>query len=141
MATKNTEIQTVSNTEIQTVDFNIPEGFICTVDLSTEEGKISVATALNGAEPLKDYVNKELFLKDVVTTSGVRAVSGSACTNTYLILADGKVLFSQSDGVARSIRTIVALWAGDFGENGRKIKCIEQRLNNGNSLKTIVPLG
>lgn len=135
------EITTTENTELANVDFNIPEGFICTVDLSTDEGKVAVATALNGALPLKDYVNKELILKDVVTTSGVRAVSGTVCTNTYLILDDGTVLFSQSDGVARSIRTIVALWRGDFGENGRKIKCIEQRLNNGNSLKTIVPLG
>lgn len=135
------EIMSAETTEIANVDFNIPEGFICTVDLSTDEGKVAVATALNGALPLKDYVNKELILKDVVTTSGVRAVSGTTCTNTYLILADGKVLFSQSDGVARSIRTIVALWRGDFGEDGRKIKCIEQRLNNGNSLKTIVPLG
>lgn len=135
------EIMVAENNELATVDFKIPEGFICTVDLSSEEGKIAVATALNGAEPLKDYVGKELILTDVVTTSGIRAVSGTECTNTYLILKNGKVLFSQSDGVARSIRTIVALWNGDFGDKGRKIKCVEQKLNNGNSLKVLVPLG
>ena len=135
------EIMVAENTELANVDFKIPEGFICTVDLSTEEGKIAVATALNGAEPLKDYVGKELILTDVVTTSGIRAVSGTECTNTYLIDIDGNAYFSQSDGVARSIRTIVALWGGDFGDKGRKIKCVEQKLNNGNSLKVLVPIG
>ena len=36
------EIMVAENTELATVDFKIPEGFICTVDLSSEEGKIAV---------------------------------------------------------------------------------------------------
>lgn len=125
--------------EIQTTNNNADK-FICTLDLTTESGKIAAATALNGAEPLKNYGDKELILKDVITAPGKRAVSGTDCVNTYLILMDGKVLFSQSDGVARSIDILCRLWNNDFGEKGRKIKCISQSLSSGNTLKTIVPL-
>lgn len=120
--------------------FNIPEGYICTLDMTTDEGKKSVAKALNGSSPLKDHMNTTLNLVGVITTPGTRAVSQTTCTNNYLVLDDGEILFSQSDGVARSIKVIVALWGGDLAA-GRAVpvKCVEQRLNNGNTLKTIVP--
>jgi len=123
-----------------TPDFNIPEGYICTLDMTTNEGKVKVATALNGSEPLKNYVNKVIELAGIITTPGKRAVSGNDCTNNYLVLADGKVLFSQSDGVARSLNVITALWGANLqaGETV-KVKCIEQTLNNGNTLKSVVP--
>lgn len=123
-----------------TPDFNIPDGYICTLDMTTNEGKVKVATALNGSESLKNYVNKVIELAGIVTTPGTRAVSGKDCTNNYLILADGKVLFSQSDGVARSLKVITALWGAEL-QTGEvvKVKCIEQTLNNGNTLKSVVP--
>ena len=123
-----------------TPDFNIPEGYICTLDMTTNESKVKVATALNGSEPLKNYVNKVIELVGIVTTPGTRSVSGNDCTNNYLILADGKVLFSQSDGVARSLKVITALWGAEL-QAGEvvKVKCIEQTLNNGNTLKSVVP--
>lgn len=135
IATTNTAI--AANT---TSDFNIPTGNICTVDLTTDEGKVAVSKALNGSTPLKDHMNEVLNLVGVVTTPGVRAVSQNACTNNYLILDDGEVLFSQSDGVTRSLKVIVALWekkllAGEVVP----VKCITQALNNGNTLKTIIP--
>lgn len=127
------------------VNFEIPTGYICTVDISTLEGKLDVQNALNGADSLSKRMNETLILKNVVTTQGVRSVSGDVCTNTHLILADGTTLFSQSDGVARSIATLVALFTTvvngvpvcDFGE-GLPIKCIETKLRNGNTLKSIV---
>lgn len=120
--------------------FNIPQGYVCTLDMTTQEGKVAVAKALNGSNPLKDKMDEVLHLKGIVTTPGTRAVSGNDCTNNYLILDDGEVLFSQSDGVTRSLKVIVALWgaqlaAGDIVD----VKCISQQLNNGNTLKTIVP--
>ena len=121
-------------------NLNIPTGYICTVDISKEEGKITVARALNGSEPLKNYTDKVLKLKSIITTPGVRSVSGTDCTNSYMVLEDGKVLFSQSDGVARSLKVITGLW-GDVLAEGKtvNVKCISQTLNNGNTLKTIVP--
>ena len=120
--------------------FNIPQGYICTLDMTTQEGKVAVAKALNGSNSLKYKMDEVLHLKGIITTPGTRAVSGNDCTNNYLILDDGEVLFSQSDGVTRSLKVIVALWgaqlaAGDIVD----VKCISQQLNNGNTLKTIVP--
>lgn len=124
--------------------FNIPEGYVCTLDMTTQEGKIAVAKALNGSNPLKDQMDTVLHLRGVITTPGTRAVSGNPCTNNYMLVVDDNdeedVLFSQSDGVTRSLKVIVALWGDDMA-NGKTVdvKCISQSLNNGNTLKTIVP--
>ena len=127
-------------TEIITNDFNISEGFICTLDRTSTEGKVAIAKALNGSEPLKEHMNEVLHLAGVITTPGVRAQSGANCTNNYLVLDDGTVLFSQSDGVTRSLKVIAALWGGDLHDgNTVDVKCISQSLTNGNTLKTIVP--
>ena len=127
-------------TEIVTNDFNIYEGFICTLDRTSTEGKVAIAKALNGSEPLKDHMNEVLHLAGVITTPGGRAQSGANCTNNYLVLDDGTVLFSQSDGVTRSLKVIAALWAGDMHDGKTvDVKCISQNLTNGNTLKTIIP--
>lgn len=122
------------------VDFNIPTGYICTVDTNTDEGKIAIAKALNGAESMANEVGTVFELAGIITTPGTRAQSGADCTNNYLILKDGSVKFSQSDGVTRSLKVIAALW-GDDMKNGKtvKVSVIEQKLNNGNTLKTIIP--
>lgn len=127
-------------TEIVTNDFNISEGFICTLDRTSTEGKVAIAKALNGSEPLKDHMDEVLHLAGVITTPGVRAQSGAECTNNYLVLDDGTVLFSQSDGVTRSLKVIAALWGGDLHDGKTvDVKCISQNLTNGNTLKTIIP--
>lgn len=127
-------------TEIVTNDFNITDGYICTLDRTTDNGKVAIAKALNGSEPLKDHMDEVLHLAGVITTPGTRSQTGAECTNNYLVLDDGTVLFSQSDGVTRSLKVIAALWSGDL-HDGKTIdvKCITQNLTNGNTLKTIVP--
>lgn len=134
------------NNNIVTVEdnFNIPTSNICTLDISTGEGKKSLANALNNSDPLKNHMNEVLHLIGVVTTPGVRAVSGADCTNNYLVTVtdDGEelTLFSQSDGVTRSLKVIVALWRDDLAAGTPvDVKCVSQSLNNGNTLKTIVP--
>lgn len=120
--------------------FNIPQGYVCTLDMTTTQGKKQVAQALNGSTPLKDKMNEVINLIGVITTPGTRAVSGNDCTNNYLIADDGTVYFSQSDGVTRSVKVIVALWGAELASgNSVPVKCITQKLNNGNTLKTIVP--
>lgn len=132
------EIQAYNATD--ELGFNIPTGNICTIDLTTDEGKIAVTKALNGSSPLKERMNETLNVVGIVTTPGVRAVSGNACTNNYIILDDGDVLFSQSDGVTRSLKIIATLWSAKLANgDALQLKCIEQRLNNGNTLKTIIP--
>ena len=124
-------------------DFEIPRGYICTVDITTIEGKLYVMKALNGSTSLADRVNETLMVKNIVTTQGGRSRTGEECINTHLLLDDGTALFSQSDGVARSAQVLVALFTingvCDFGD-GIAIKCVEQKLPNGNTLKTLVPV-
>ena len=116
--------------------FNIPDGFICTVDLNDVKGKVIAANALNAATALSNHVGEVFNLVDIITAPGTRAQSGAPCENVYLILDDGRAYFSQSEGVAKSARFITGLWNGDFG-TGIKIRCDEQKLDSGRTLKTL----
>lgn len=128
-------------------DFAIPRGYICTVDLTTLDGKLALANALNGAVSMKDKINDTLLVVDIVTTQGVRTRTGEECVNSYLICEDGTVYFSQSDGIARSLKVLVAIFTdtetGEFTSPvslgvGMQVK--EQTLGNGNTLKSLVPV-
>lgn len=139
------------NTEIVAVDASILDGntnrSICTVDLSDDMGKLKIIAALNYAAPLKDFADKEIIFCDCIQVAGVRKArnggTDTPCKNTYLIDADGNAYFSQSDGIARSVQMISALFP-DFGKHlddgGIKLKLVEQKLPNGNTLKNLVPV-
>ena len=128
-------------------DFAIPRGFICTVDLTTLDGKLALANALNGAVSMKDKIDDTLRVVDIVTTQGARARTGEECINSYLICDDGTVYFSQSDGIARSLKVLVAIFTnaetGEFTSPvslgvGMQVK--EQTLAKGNTLKSVIPV-
>ena len=128
-------------------DFQIPRGYICTLDITTIEGKMDLATALNGAVSMRDQIDKPLSVVNVVTTQGARARTGEECVNTYLICEDGTVYFSQSDGIARSVKVLVALFTDPTTQEfinpvsqGVGFMVKEQSLQNGNTLKTVVPV-
>lgn len=142
------EIAKQENVEITASDntFDVATGFVNTFDISTEEGKQSVLKAYNAAEPLNNHVGEVIKVCDVITMPGVRkgrnGMPDMECQNTYLIDVDGKAYFSQSDGVARSLQMFLALYP-DMGKNSAKgcveLSCIEQPMNNGNTLKTLIP--
>lgn len=119
------------------MDFNIPSGYICTVDRTTREGTIKVANALSDAVSLKEIGDKHFKLVDVLTTPGVRSRTGEFCTNTYLIDSENNMYMTQSDGIKRSAQQIVGLFNGDFGEDGIEVSVVEKKLNNNNTLKTL----
>lgn len=133
------ELTTTTNataiTELDT-EFNIPNGYICTVDRSTREGTIKVANALSDAESLADLGDAHFTLTDIITTPGVRTRTGEVCTNVYLVSNDGRIFMSQSDGIKRSAQQIVGLFNGDFGE-GIEVGVIAKQLKSGNTLKTL----
>lgn len=135
------ELANVENTNelanTDAMDFNIPSGYICTVDRTTREGTIKVANALSDAVSLKEIGDKHFKLVDVITTPGVRSRTGEFCTNTYLIDADDNMYMTQSDGIKRSAQQIVGLFNGDFGEDGIEVSVVEKKLNNDNTLKTL----
>ena len=140
-------VKSDNNNAIQnTADFDIPRGYICTLDITTIEGKMQLATALNGATTMRDKVGEPLRVVNVVTAPGERSRTGEECINTYLFCEDGSVYFSQSEGVARSVKVLVALFTdGETGEfnpasMGIGFEVREQELQNGNTLKTVVPV-
>ena len=130
-----------------TNDFAIPRGYICTLDIKTVTGKMQLATALNGAVSMRDISDAVLRVTDFITTDGKRSRTEEPCTNTYLICDDGTVYFSQSDGIARSVKVLVGIFTDpetkEFTsplEYGVGVQVKEQELANGNTLKTLVPV-
>ena len=147
------EIMKVENKELgitsSNISFDVPKGFINTIDMTTDEGKKKVVKAINDATSLNDFVGVELKICDCITMPGIRkGRSGKpdeACQNTILIDTDGVSYFTQSDGIAKSILVYSAVWP-DFGKNSSKdgylSLCVKQEeLNNGNLLKKLVPFG
>lgn len=127
-------------------NINVSNGFICTLDITDVEGKIKLANALNGATSLNDVTDKVLRVTDVVTTKGVRSRTGEECVNTYLICDDNSVYFTQSGGIARSIEILVGIFTDQntgkfngFVEQGVGLAIQENKMANGNTLKTLVP--
>ena len=133
--------------EAQANDFAIPTGFINTCDITTDEGKKKVMNAYADSESLASHVGEVLKICDCMTTPGIRkgrnGQNDMECQNTYLMDIDGNSYFSQSDGVARALQMIAALYP-TFGKDTEKgyieIACKENELPNGNSLKTLVVL-
>lgn len=132
--------------ENENVNFAIPTGFINTINMETNEGKMKVVNAVNSSVPLKDHMDEELHIVDCVTMPGIRkGRNGSPdtnCVNVHIIDVNGVSYFSQSDGVARAVQMFAAMWP-DFGrhtteEGYLRIKCIAVELANGNTLKNLV---
>lgn len=143
------DIVKAENTEIiaNSADFNIPTGFICTLDLTTIEGKLAVSHAISGAVSMRDKTNEVLRVTDFITKPGVRARTGEVCVDSRIICEDGTVYFSQSDGIAESIRFIVGIFTDPKTGNftpllplGIGLKVCEQTLANGNTRKYLDPV-
>ena len=123
------------------IDFDIPEGFICTVDTSTDMGAINAANALGSAESLSSYDKDEFVIVDIITKPGVRAVSNDPCTDVVLILDDGACLFSQSVGILNSVQMLIAACGLEKLHRGVRVKLTEITTRGGNTLKQLRILG
>ena len=75
-------------TEIVTNDFNITDGYICTLDRTTDTGKVAIATALNGSEPLKDHMDEVLTLPELspLLECALRPVPNARTTISFSIM-------------------------------------------------------
>lgn len=117
---------------------------INTLNTDTFDGKITALNALNNAVSLKD-ANSSLKICDCIALPGVRKgrnnTADTECQNTYLIDIDGNAYFTQSDGIARSVRMIYMLFP-DFGKSSDvgylKVRVVEKKLPNGNTIKSLV---
>lgn len=122
-----------------------------TIALDTTYDKNRALRALNAAESLANVIvpDQDVFdVVDIFQTPGVRrsrieGVPDTACTNTYFLLADGRALMTQSDGVSRSVNMLLAIYP-DCGRSSEKgyltLSVHEQKLPNGNTLKSVYPV-
>ena len=122
-----------------------------TLALDTTENKNRALRALNTADSLAAVIvpDQDAFdVIDIFHTPGTRrsrmeGMPDQPCTNTYFLLADGRALMTQSDGIARSCAMLLAIYP-DCGRSTEKgyltLAVHEQKLPNGNSLKSVYPI-
>lgn len=132
--------------------FNTNENaYQSTIALDTTYDKNRALRALNAAESLASVVvpDHDTFdVVDIFQTPGVRrsrieGVPDTVCKNTYFLLADGRALMTQSDGIGRSVDMLLAIYP-DCGRSTEKgcltLAVHEQHLPNGNTLKSVYPV-
>lgn len=118
---------------------------INTIDIDSIEGKKAAINALNNAHSLNEFPGEVFNLRDVMMIKGIRKGRGNAedteCINTYFIDDKGEAYFTQSDGIARSIRNILMLLptlGKDTDEGYLQVKIVSEKLQNGNTIKNVV---
>lgn len=88
-----------------------------TIDMNIPQNRIKLFNAHNSATSLKDIGETPFNIVGVMAEEGERSNSKNPCQNTYIFTDDGTVLFSQSNGIAKTINELVALIDGKFAEN------------------------
>lgn len=124
---------------------------LSTITLDSDHDKNRALRALNSAESLANVIVPDhdvMEVIDIFQVPGVRrsrieGVPDTRCKNTYFLLADGRALMTQSDGIARSCDMLLALYpdCGKSTEAGcLKLAIHEQKLPNGNTVKSVYPV-
>ena len=110
---------------------------ICTMDISTFDGKRAIINARNTATSLASLGDKPLTVMGVYVTPGVRFQSGQKCANVYLFAKDGKTYFSQSEGIYRSVLDIFDMFPDFNTPDGLTVVVKQTALGGGRSLKSL----
>lgn len=124
--------------------------FANTIQLATPADKMRVLRALNSAVSLNAIGSTPIDVVDIIQRPGIRRsrdprLPDAPCINTYFITRDGKTYMSQSVGIANSARDIVdPMMFPDCGRSTEKgcitLQVVAQTLDNGNTIKSIVPI-
>lgn len=93
-----------------------PESYT-TFDVNDVQNKLKVFNAHNASASLNQIGEEPFNIVDVMAEPSTRAQSGNPCQNTYIFTDDGRVLFTQSNGIASTINEIVKVVSGDFKAN------------------------
>lgn len=134
------------STEIANVYAEAVDGSIIlnTIDNTTAKGKMECVNVLNNSGSLNDVkMGTILEVVGVITQHATRKGRNNnpdvPCINTYLLCKDGKSYFSQSDGIARNITTIMDVFGGVCAVDDKTpylpLQITTQTLTNGNTLK------
>lgn len=94
----------------------MPESYT-TFDVSDVQNKLKVFNAHNASASLNQIGEEPFNIIDVMAEPSTRTQSGNPCQNTYIFTDDGRVLFTQSNGIASTINEIVKVVDSDFKAN------------------------
>lgn len=111
--------------------------YICTMDVSTFDGKRAIINARNTATSLASLGAEPLTITGVYVTPGVRSQTGQKCANVYLFAKDGKTYFSQSEGIYRSVLDIFDMFPDFNTPDGLTVAVKQTALGGGRSLKSL----
>lgn len=110
---------------------------VCTMDISTFDGKRAIINARNTATSLASLGADSLTVTGVYVTPGVRSQTGQRCANVYLFAKDGKTYFSQSEGIYRSVLDIFDMFPDFNAPDGLVVAVKQTALGGGRLLKTL----
>lgn len=111
--------------------------YICTMDVSSFDGKRAIVNARNSATSLASLGGKPLTVMGVYVTPGVRSQTGQKCANVYLFAKDGKTYFSQSEGIYRSVLDIFDMFPDFNAPDGITVSVKQTDLGGGRSIKSL----
>lgn len=138
--------------EIMNINENNNTQLPNTLAITDPKSKNRALRALNASESLASAiaVGEPFEVVDIFQTPGIRRARqegalDTPCINTYFLITDGRSLMTQSDGIARSVQMLLSPMM--YPECGRsteegfiRLAVYEQKLPNGNSLKSIIPV-
>ena len=150
MVTKVDEIIKSEGNAITSADneFTVEAGYICTLDVDGNlDDFILAQRAANGGTTTRNVGDNVLRITHFITAPGVRSRTGEFCIDVRLICEDGTVYFTQSSGIAKSVKNIVRMCinkkTGEYIsplERGIGFKIVETELDNGNTYKYLDPV-
>lgn len=132
------EIEQMNNTTNEAMEAIVDNHrYICTMDVSTFDGKRAIINARNTATSLASLGDTPLTVTGVYVAPGVRSQTGQKCANVYLFAKDGKTYFSQSEGVYRSVLDIFDMFPDFNSPDGLTVVVKQTALGGGRSLKSL----
>lgn len=133
------EIEQTSNTNVNETMQAVVDNrrYICTMEVSTFEGKRAIVNARNTAASLSSLGGKPLTVMGVYVTPGVRSQTGQKCANVYLFAKDGRTYFSQSEGIYRSVLDIFDMFPDFNAPDGITVTVKQTDLGGGRSIKSL----
>lgn len=135
MAQEIEQVNNSTNEAMQAVVDN--HRYICTMDVSTFDGKRAIINARNTATSLAVLGDKPLTVTGVYVAPGIRSRTGQKCANVYLFAKDGTTYFSQSEGIYRSVLDIFDIFPDFNAPDGLTVAVKQTPLGGGRSLKSL----
>ena len=135
----NEENEQMNDTTVNEIPQNTGNNYryICTMDISTFEGKRAIVNARNNALSLNEHGAEPLTIIGAYIGQGVRSQTGQKCANVYIVGKDGQTYFSQSQGIYRSVLDIYDMFPDFNAPDGITVVVKQTSLGGGRSTKSL----